>query len=223
MLDDGFYLGVHRKSSKNLVFMVLDGSRWNVADSGIPPQDFVGVWRHLMGSWGPRGVEIWVDGVLRGTNPYTGGLPNPNYATILIGTDSWRYDSHSLIDEVVIYDTQRHPSQGIVEGSVGTDLVGGKPKCADFDCRAGRPCQNSEPLPEPVVDYVDLEASYTDRNTADPLLEPGRYMIWSGKRVKGYMGVSDDWKAYGPVTLKGGTSYLFDVSTRTLTTVSRGR
>jgi len=217
--DDGFYLGTHSRYSKNLVFMIWAGG-WKVADSGIPPEDLIGEWRHVMGTWGPRGVEIWVDGILKGTNPHTGGLPNPNYATVLIGTDSWRSDTHGLIGSVVIWDDQRSLSDGDFDRSEEVGLVEGRPKCADFDCREGAPCQSLDLLPWPVVDYTDLGASSTDRNTAGCLLDPGRYIIWSGKRVSGYIGVSDDWKACGPFTLKGGTSYLFDVSAGTLKPVA---
>lgn len=213
--DDGFYLGTHSSYSKNLIFMIWDGG-WKVADSGIPPEDFIGEWRHVVGTWGPRGVEIWVDGILRGTNPHTGGLPNPNYATVLIGTDSWRKDSHGLIGGVVIYDVQKFFSDGSIDGQEEMGPARGKPKCADFDCREGAPCQSFDPLPEDVVDYADLGASSTERKTAGPLLDPGTYMIWSGKRVSGYIGVSDNWTAHGPFTLKGGTSYLFDVYEGTL-------
>ncbi|KUK43822.1 MAG: LamG domain-containing protein [Methanothrix sp.] len=213
--DDGFYLGTHSSYSKNLVFMIWAGG-WKVADSGIPPDDFIGEWRHVMGTWGPGGVEIWVDGILRGTNTHTGGLTNPNYSTVLIGTDSWRSDAHGLIGGVVIYDIQSYFSDGSVDGSEEMGPARGKPKCADFDCREDAPCQSSYPLPSPVVDYMDIGASKTDRYTAGPLLDPGTYLIWSGKRASGEIGVSDDWKAYGPFTLTGGKSYLFDVWSGTL-------
>ena len=208
--DDGFYLGTHSSYSKNLVFMIWAGG-WKVADSGIAPEDLIGEWRHVMGTWGPRGMEIWVNGSLKGTNPHTGGLTNPNYATVLLGTDSWRSDTHGMIGGVVMWDDQRSFSDGGLERSEEVGHVGEKPKCADFDCREGAPCQSSGILPWPVVDYTDLGASSTDRNAAGPLLDPGRYTIWIGKRVSGEIGVSDDWKAYGPLTLKGGMSYLFDV------------
>ncbi len=216
--DDGFYLGTHSSYSKNLVFMIWSGG-WKVADSGIAPEDLMGEWRHVMGTWGPRGVEIWVDGILRGTNPHTGGLTNTNYSTVLIGTDSWKSDAHGLMGGVVIYDIQSSFSDESVDGSEEMGPIGGKPKCADFDCREDAPCQSSYPLPSPVVDYMDIGASKTDRYTAGPLLGPGTYLIWSGKRASGEIGVSDDWKAYGPFTLTGGKSYLFDVWSGTLAEV----
>jgi hypothetical protein len=109
--DDGFFLGKHTFYSENLVFMIWAGlpAGWQPADSGIPMDDFVGVWRHVRGTWGPRGVELWVDGELRGTNPFTGGLSNPGYSTILIGTNSWRWDMAGLIDEVRITGDQVAP------------------------------------------------------------------------------------------------------------------
>ncbi len=103
--DDGWFLGVHGGYSPNLVFMVW-GPGWIAADSGIQLGTLVG-WHHVAGTWGPRGVEIWVDGVLKGTNGYTGGPNNPNYVTALIGTDSWTWTTAGTMDEVRISDIQR--------------------------------------------------------------------------------------------------------------------
>ena len=138
--DDGFYLG--RYDSKNLVFMIWQGG-WRVADSGIPAEDFVGVWRHVMGTWGPRGMEIWVDGILRGTNPHTCRLPNPNYSTALIGTDSWRWDAHGIIDEVMICDLQRTPT-GSFDGPIETVTGRSKVDAGEFVQWAAHATASSE-------------------------------------------------------------------------------
>jgi len=198
--DDGFFLGTHSSYSKNLVFMIWAGG-WKVADSGIAPEDLIGEWRHVMGTWGPRGMEIWVNGSLKGTNPHTGGLTNPNYATVLLGTDSWRSDTHGLIGSVVIWDDQRSFHDGAFDSSEEVGHVGEKPKCADFDS-------------------MDIGAGKVDRNTPGSLLDPGRYTIWSGERAAGKIGVSNDWRPYGPFTLKGRMSYLFDVYEGTLEPVA---
>ena len=104
--DDGFFLGRHWNYGQNLMFGVW-GPGWKFAHSSIDPADLVGSWHHIAGTWGPEGVELWLDGNLIATNSYTGSLPNPNYATVLIGTDSWRWHTPGVIDEVRISDIQR--------------------------------------------------------------------------------------------------------------------
>ncbi|OPY90227.1 MAG: hypothetical protein A4E72_00760 [Syntrophus sp. PtaU1.Bin208] len=104
--DDGWFLGRHSGYSDKLVFMIWNGG-WNVADSGITLESLVGGWHHLAGTWGAKGIEVWVDGVLKGTNPTAVAPSNPNYSTALIGTDSWTWATPGTLDEVRISDIQR--------------------------------------------------------------------------------------------------------------------
>lgn len=104
--DDGWYMGRHASYSNNFVFMMWAGD-WVIADSQVTPESLVGSWHHAMGTWGSRGLELWLDGKLIGTNPYTGGLPNPTYNTMLVGTDSWTWSTPGIIDEVRVSDIQR--------------------------------------------------------------------------------------------------------------------
>lgn len=112
--DDGWFLGRHTDYSSNLVFMIWarylgsDEGYWVFADSHISPGDLVGGWHHLAGTWGAGGVQVWVDGVLKDTNPYTAGLPNPSYQTALVGADSWTWCTPGMIDELMISDIQRN-------------------------------------------------------------------------------------------------------------------
>jgi hypothetical protein len=67
----------------------------------------------VAGTWGPKGLEIWVDGVLKGTNPgMTAGTAGT--AKGLIGTDAWTWDTHGMINEARISDIQRTFSPGAV-------------------------------------------------------------------------------------------------------------
>lgn len=100
--DDGWFLG----SYGNLVFMVWNYG-WYIADSGITLESLVGGWHHLAGTWGSKGVEVWVDGVLKGTNPLAVAPNNPGYETALVGTDSYGQATAGTIDEVRISDIQR--------------------------------------------------------------------------------------------------------------------
>lgn len=103
--DDPFLLG---GSSSWLEFSIWAPGGWRRAlDFGTRMSDLVGEWHHVAGTWGSKGVELWLDGVLMKTNPWTGGLNTPDYDTVLIGTDSWMWDTHGLIDEVRISNIQR--------------------------------------------------------------------------------------------------------------------
>jgi uncharacterized repeat protein (TIGR01451 family) len=57
----------------------------------------------VVGTWGSQGLKIYINGLLKGTNSYSG----PSYATNynIIGASSWSDSSiNGLIDEVRIYN-----------------------------------------------------------------------------------------------------------------------
>jgi hypothetical protein len=74
---EGYYyyltLGMPYRNG-TLQFGINDNTQMHWADSGMAVSTLAGCWHHVAGTWGPRGVEIWVDGVKRGTNGYTGQL-----------------------------------------------------------------------------------------------------------------------------------------------------
>lgn len=102
------YLGTHTGlAAPNLWFGIWTG-KWDVADSGIDAKTLVGVWHHVAGTWGKRGIEIWIDGKLKGTNKnYTGALPEPNYKAWHLGSGSWRADMEGTLDGVRLSKKQR--------------------------------------------------------------------------------------------------------------------
>jgi hypothetical protein len=80
-----------------------------------------GEWHHVVVTFGARGMELFVDGVLEDTNPYTGGLGTTsggtgNYEPAAIGSNTWSSASGSIfplgeyfdgvIDEVSIFSKQ---------------------------------------------------------------------------------------------------------------------
>ena len=75
------------------------------ADSGVYNSILTGCWHHVAGTWGARGMEIWVDGVLRGTNSFTGypQIGDP----YLFGCDAWSRCFKGRMDEVRISNVQR--------------------------------------------------------------------------------------------------------------------
>lgn len=115
---DGVNLGVHSSHSGNLAFGIYS-MQWNWADSGIAPQ--TDTWYHLVGTWGEAGLRIYVNGELKGTHPYTGGLPSyTNYA--LIGSGSWSGTSTpGTIDEVRLYNYALAPEAVAAVYAASTD------------------------------------------------------------------------------------------------------
>jgi serine/threonine protein kinase/formylglycine-generating enzyme required for sulfatase activity len=83
---------------------------WRVALSSVDPATLVGTWHHLAGTWGPRGVEVWIDGQLQGQNPFKGGL-DPEYQAALVDTNALGYHAFATIDELRISDVQRSFSE----------------------------------------------------------------------------------------------------------------
>lgn len=89
------------------LIMVSDGQSHQAVDSGVPVYTLLGCWHHVAGTWGGRGLEIWIDGTLRNVNiGYNGGM----YAQ----TDDWRvgcdfggYCMNGRIDEVRVSRVQR--------------------------------------------------------------------------------------------------------------------
>lgn len=102
-----FYLGVRADESNTLSFGLYNRAGWQWADSGIDASAWVGAWHHISGTWGVRGVEIWTDGILRATNPYTGGLPNSRDNTLWIGWEPGSATMNGLLSEIRLSNIQR--------------------------------------------------------------------------------------------------------------------
>jgi len=104
---DIMLFGVHQKFNLNVQFGMYSGG-WKWADSGVDINDFIGEWHHVAGTWGKRGLEVWIDGEKKGENTsYTAGVPNAGYDTLLIGSNSWRGDLNGYLDEFRVSDIQR--------------------------------------------------------------------------------------------------------------------
>lgn len=130
--------------------------------------------------------------------PGMGGVPNANWiATIQAGQDlpagmykvldsdpsTWAYNSESDNRGVV----------SVVGLDVGSSNIGQAP-CAE----------------EGATDLST--ASPTDQYRAGPILVPGSYKIWYGKRTGTQIGQPDNWNTK-PVDLLDGKFYVFDVLT----------
>jgi len=110
--DSPFILATHTGiSSPNLWFGIWT-DKWIVADSGIDANDLTGQWHHVAGTWGKRGLEIYIDGKLSGENKdFAGTLPDPAYKAWIIGSDSWKADVEGAIDGVRLSNKQRTKSE----------------------------------------------------------------------------------------------------------------
>jgi RHS repeat-associated protein len=106
--DCPFDLGVHYGWGGDLRFGLWSGG-WQWAASGVTPAQLAGGWHHIAGTWGSRGVEIWIDGERKGYNSYNGGVSCPNYPTVFVGTDSWMWDFNGIIDDFRMSNIQRSP------------------------------------------------------------------------------------------------------------------
>jgi hypothetical protein len=109
--SDVFSLGIDpRNGYRTLSFFVFDGTNLYVADSGVNPAALVGSWHHLAGTWGSRGMQIWVDGMLCGTNGFQGSPPTGTTRTYIIGCGAWASQGdcmQGIADEVRISSVQR--------------------------------------------------------------------------------------------------------------------
>gem|GEM_PF-846055 len=100
-------LGVDTTYGNTVQFGVKDSTGvWHWANSGVSPAAFVGAWHHIAGTFGPRGLEIWVDGKLCGTDTYT-GFTGQNGAAYLIGCDAQHNCMTGMVDEVRLSNIQR--------------------------------------------------------------------------------------------------------------------
>jgi WD40 repeat protein len=119
---NGYVTGGHLS-----VFLQTDGSLRvrlqgqssddNVNSSALTP----GQWHHVIVTFGSRGMELYVDGTLADTDPYTGGLGTTsggpgNYEPAAVGANTWGSNTGSIfplgeyyagtVDEVAIYGKQ---------------------------------------------------------------------------------------------------------------------
>lgn len=101
-----FRLGVDPSHSNTFVFAVKE-SNWNYADSMVNPSALVGSWHHVAGTWGPRGLEIWIDGQLCGTDVFYTGHSLHVDDNYLVGCDSSGNCMQGTVDEVRFSDIQR--------------------------------------------------------------------------------------------------------------------
>lgn len=92
--------------NSNLVFGVYSDV-WRWSNSGVLPDS--AIWKHMAASWNSNGLKIYLDGVLLGSNSYSGGIPSFN--TELVGASAWGNFFNGFIDEVRIWNVVRDSAQ----------------------------------------------------------------------------------------------------------------
>src|SRR2546425_248810 len=100
--DFGTHPGFSRTGGELMSGLESNTGSWEWAFSGVVPQ--TNVWYHVAGTWGANGINLYVNGLLQGSNPYTG--PAPDYLEhSLLGRSSWPNSvTDGLIDEFSLYD-----------------------------------------------------------------------------------------------------------------------
>ena len=104
--DIGYRLGEHGTAGEGLAFGIYHGP-WMWAQSGLIPTD--GEWYHVAATWGPGGMNIYINGSHKGEIAYT--QPTQPYNFDLIGASTWGGYFEGAIDEVRFWSIARDSTQ----------------------------------------------------------------------------------------------------------------
>ncbi len=104
-MQDKMILGAHAPKG-NIAFGFDIGGSWAWAESQIYPQDLIGAWHHLAGTWGSRGLELWLDGKLCSRYDYFDRIYYPIYR-YRVGCDAGGHCAQGTFDEIRLSSVQR--------------------------------------------------------------------------------------------------------------------
>jgi len=82
-------------------------------------------WYHIAATWGTGGMQIFINGVLEGTNTYTGTGANTTNPVSIGGWINFPQFFNGQIDEVRIWNTAR--SQTEIRNTMCSKLIGNEP------------------------------------------------------------------------------------------------
>ncbi len=103
---DGGALWLGSYAGGPLFFSVYDGTDHRLVITDLKPRDLAGCWHHIAGTWGPRGLEVWLDGNLYRTNTaFVGGMYHGT--NWYIGHDLAGNSLDGALDEVRVSSIQR--------------------------------------------------------------------------------------------------------------------
>ncbi|MFI3157561.1 MAG: LamG domain-containing protein [Methylococcaceae bacterium] len=152
---DGVQFGQFPWNGSNIAFGIW-GSTWNLVDSGVTPVK--GQWYHMVATFGANGMQIYLNGKLKGKNAYTGGVSNFTHSAYL-AVDAYKTFFNGSLDDVRIYNralmsseiTELYNAGSTVKGtitSLGSHIVTcenkttgqivkmSKTKTTTYDCEA---------------------------------------------------------------------------------------
>ncbi len=93
-------------SGSPIIFSVNSGNFY-VVNSGVSASELLGCWHHVAGTWGPRGLEIWIDGRLLSANPSAPpGMPY-SISSWRVGCDFGFRCMNGVLDDVRVSTDQR--------------------------------------------------------------------------------------------------------------------
>ncbi len=111
----------------NISLEISDGTASYATDSGVTSSSLAGCWHHLAGTWGPRGLEIWIDGALRSANgAFTRGMADP-VDDWSIGCDFAGTCTQGVLDEVRVSKIQRVFTPRALAGRANTNTGSRQP------------------------------------------------------------------------------------------------
>ena len=182
---DGVNLGTHRgytSTGGELMFGVWDvNADWKWAMSGVIPQ--MGRWYHVAGTWGPNGVQIYVDGVQRGINPYLGAAPTYLQYSLLGRSSHPTSVTDGLIDEFALFSR-----------ALSADEI-----AAIYNAGSAGKCKET---PVPVI--TAITPHYDDVTLTWTSLTNGMYRVEYALTVTG-----TNWTALTPYITTTGTTTSF--------------
>ncbi len=101
--------GLYPPAPGHIAFRVDNGDVILSNDTQIMRSDLVGSWHHVAATWGGRGLEVWLDGMLCNSVEFSGTFPDVK-EYIAAGCDRNGHCMKGGIDEVRVSNVQRRYS-----------------------------------------------------------------------------------------------------------------
>ncbi len=142
-------------------------------------------WLHVVGSWGPAGLQFYVDGKRLAADPQT-KLPLPNHGFILIGAGSWKQYMSCLVDEVRLYDRQL-PEAAVAAHANDHSYVQAPPQIVAPVAAGPRKTVNAADYYNPASPSSGLQEAIDSLPRQGGIVEipPGTYLVQRSLRLKG--------------------------------------
>lgn len=170
-------------------------------------------WNHgagaTPGTIGLKGEDGTIYGPWQASGlPGQGGVPNANWVVTLSNGVDLPAGTYEVMDSDP--STWAYGSESGNSGVVS--VVGLSGSSANHNAAGHNTGNENTGQPPCAVDAVDFSPrDPTDLYHAGPLLVPGSYKFYYGKRTGTQIGQPDSWQTYGPIDIHGGKFYVFDI------------